>query len=391
MAVNDPIPTRWGKNLDIKMWAKNWRQDDGGAHRRMGNKGAVISALANKVNYLLAMNPRTMFTKSQSDPDATGLDPLYRWVYYDGVPNGTVYIVHIIAQKIETAGDAYAQQWSGADHYAATHITPIYAFNITTAGSFEDVFYAMYFVIRGAASDAEVEDGISTFNDFTILSINTQEIIPANELYNDSDYTYIKNTRNLKGTKVLEGLPEDTREKLHTVRTEQLPIILNWAAQMGDPPTTPSAPGNSYCITVDDTNYPTYVNIFDQNESSRGAQTTGACVDVQYAGRGLETQTDGRKVKVICRVLAKIASGATGTVKFEGPNHHSVQYYVEITVNSTTLQWWGDSDDYIYLDPTVSATDATTARNKIDVFGKVTSGLSPRLYIYGVRCWIVYE
>jgi hypothetical protein len=371
------VPPHAWKAIGLSQQCQNWTLDHAGAARKMSNRAAAYQTLAQATNHLLARRSRVLFHYCQdsSVADTTGAEPLLRWLYFDDWDNGREYTVHlvcIVPPIVTTAW--YAQQWSGADNYDAANITPKNVFERILPLQWTDVWYLSFTVDRGNAGDAAVEDGLSTFDGCTILACTVIEG-PLDELDTSVNFHCIPKYA-APGKQIVADAVYNVRTRSQERRMSGLPVVFCWAAQGCTE--TPAVPGDTTGRHVDSA---TYVNIFDQADTTRTATSVGWCTTARYAAHGLDT-----KVKVICRVLAEATVG-NGTVRFEGSSNIA-NNYCEITVTGGGgLAWYGGINDYMYLDATIEQAVMDATMNKIDCLAKVASD---DLYIYGVAGWIEY-
>jgi hypothetical protein len=388
------IPTKkdW-KSFDDGSVRNYTKSSTGATNVRMGVSARVMENLAHGWNHLLARNPRPMFNKSQTPDyaDANGTDPLYTWRYDDNVDNGITYRVSIIATErtLDSNAVSNAVQWATANHYNIASATPPFtaSTNIVypTINRYHDVFEDEFTVTRVANSgplDAEIEDGLSTFAGYTILSVSVQED-PVSQL-ETSEHIYCDPALASKGAPILADAAEDVRSRAHELRSTNLPIVMSWSAQTQTSNATP--PGDTDGITCVNT---VYTNLFDQNITTRNSDTPGATYDAQYCAAGDTNFLDDTKVKVVCRVkaFADGASGVSANVKFKGPETFADNEAIIPITLGTGLGWFGNSDHVVYLSSNVSGIVSTVNANKVDVFGKI-SAAGDFLDVYRIRCWI---
>lgn len=362
--------------VDMQSSARVWEQDVAAAQRRMGNSVMAPFVCGSAINLMLAAEPRPVFCHSTliEAADATGVDPLYVWTQPDDIYNARQQIVHIVAAP-RTSGAAGS--YSYAMRYGHTEYSR-YATAIRTdtakasVDQFEDVFEASWISERGARQRGNWNDGISTFNGYTILSVVVHDM-PHCALNTDLHY-YVNTPALHQGDSVLADIAEDVRAKQHELRQYSLPIVLSWSAQ--GITALPGAPGDKTGIV---TASGTYVNAFDQSVTSRTATSPGVCVARQYAAVGCASY-----IPVVCRVYAEAAT-ADCTVKFIGPDGVTTQT-TEITIPADAgPHWYGTDDNIIQLNGAIAATDATANRNKIDVH--VKAGTGGTLYLRAAVAW----
>jgi hypothetical protein len=373
--------------------ARNFEETSAAVNVRQDSSARTVENLAHALNHLLAKTSRPLFNKSQPPgfEDTTGATPLYQWVYDDRVRNNQCLLYHIVAMPrySATAGNHYAEQWNLADLYHADDVgTPKRSTN-AAANYFYDVWYDSFWSNRGVyETNTEITDGISTFNGYTLLSVNAEEYVSF-ELLDTADQVYCDPTLARRGGKVLADAAEEIRDNLHWLRKSALTVCASWAATSNV--AEPAAPGNKTGAHLTGT---AYVNLHDNASLTRNTDTPGATVDLQYAGRGTIDVEYGANpntvVNVPCRVLAKAictsdAASNRANVRFWGPNG-----FVDISVASNVAAaWYGDDFDQLYMMSNIAYDEDTAKANKIDVGGYVaTAGDS--LFIYGYRAWLRY-
>ncbi len=368
---------------DISQAARPFIQDIDEAQRRQGNSGAILAKLGDYANHILRYSPRVIFSKMipWGASDHTGIDPLLVWKYFDGNENGRSLDVRVLFfPRYAGAGDAEIAQDTASDIPSAG---PITSFQRNQTFSSIDLYRSIesgfYKVSRGDANDAEIVDGLSSFNGLTVAGVIVQE---SKLSYLDSvNETYVPTGDLVKGEKVLSAGVTSLVDGIHACRKNQLPIVWSWCS-LGNTATPSTSDETGIHVTS-----ATYVNAFDQTITTRTATSPGGCTNGWYCGIGNVNTGSGNQVKVMCRVLANATVG-NGTVKFEGPDH-AASNLTEITVTGGGgLDWYGDDTNFIYLNSESGWSDSTTARNKIDALLKVASD---DLYVYGIRCWMVYN
>jgi hypothetical protein len=179
----------------------------------------------------------------------------------------------------------------------------------------------------------------------------------------------------------------DITRTLHTVRTQNLPVVFSWSA-FGDEfdRRTQMSTGNGIAITST-----TPINIFDLTSTTRTATTPGQMSYVYRAARGNEANNVNVKVRV--EVKARIinnSGSASGTIRFIGPTHVGGNQ-CDITITGTSYaRVGGGFSDVIYLNAGSNYDDAATTLNKIDVHAYVGNS-ADILQIIGLTAWVVYE
>jgi hypothetical protein len=341
----------------------------------------TVDAESDGLNSVLGAYPRTVFTRSFPVDVAadTGAEPLFFWVYPDEIYNARRQLVRIIAVPRTFLSDdysSYAMKYNSGGYDWTSYASASKSGLVSSVSMCGDVFEASYHFDRGDRAAADLLDGLSTFNGYTILSVSVEDA--ALTTLDTDDHLYCNSEDAKNGEYVTENLPDDLRSNMHEVRQFSLPLVFAWSAQgLG---ATPSAPGDKTGSTTTST---TYVNMLDQTVTSRTATSPGMCVDREHAATGLA-------VNIPCtpRTFA-YATGADGYVKLIGPDHDGANE-AEITVTAgTALQWWGTDSDSFNLNADAGAALGDTERNKIDVHTKVDVGGT--LYVYNACAWQTYS
>jgi len=360
--------------LDLASVCKNWTQTPAGTDRRMANHASAIRNLATTLNRLLARYPRTMAwmaTQPAYAYNGATANPLYYYRYRDNWVNGRTLVARLLVLPRESGtGDAYAENYGGS---ASNEETSVMNWTVTSANLFRDLRQAQFTIERGAASGGALQRGLSTYNNYTVIDFVLQD--QALSDLDTASHDYVDPNLAKAGAEVLADLLEDVRAKFHTLRTENLSQAFCWMAQWpAGSPATPSSSDQTGLVTTSST----YVNILDQTVTARSATSPGFCCPAYAAGRGNVAISANQILNVMATAQGQAPSG-TGMVKFEGPLNS-----VEVTITAAAGVAWYDAASAIQLDTTVDDDDATTARNKIDIFFKVAAG---SLYLYGLNGW----
>lgn len=370
--------------LDLEAICKPWTTSlNDGTDKRMMNRAAALRSLAQVLNHCLGRYPRVMFQQNMKivDAEAVGADPLYQWYYDDQVVNGrssTATVIHV--PRTAGAGDWYAGRYTGG---AVTEKTTVYTSVPGASTPYANIMETSYQVDRGAAAAAEITESASTFNGFTMTGISVQDDELSDLVSSLHDYVVPELAK--KGYEVLDDLLEEIRAKLHLLERYNLSKLINWSAQRlaaGWQTVSAGTSDASGMATIS----ASYVNVIDQVTATRSATSPGWSCHVRNRGWGAQDETNGTYVKAMCRVHAVCAGagGLHGKVRFEGPLDSCE---IEIT-NGAAQQWWGGASDYIHLDSTKADTDATAARNKIDVLFKIDGAVTAeKVTIYGLGAW----
>lgn len=372
--------------LDIATFCKTWTSTvNDSTDARMSCRASVMFALAEATNHILSRYPRVWGQHSVriDSADTTGSDPLYRWRADDQVGNALIYQVNVVAvPRSAGAGDCRAEREGDAG--SATSL----ANSAAAAVSYWDqAIYDSFLVARGAAAAAEIVEGLSTFNGYTVVSFSVHD--RQVDGLHIGTHDLVDTGAAKKGAKVLSDIAEEIRENLHKARTENVSMAVQWmAAAAAGSWATPGATDQTAIVSTA-SGVANIENVLDTSVAARTATSPGVSCHCLYAGWGPEDETAGKNVKITVRVFAAVANGVnTGRVRFQGPDHIA-NNFVDITVtNGVAAAWYGSDSDYIMLDSTAADNDATTGRNKIDIFAWIdTARTTEVLYIYGLPCW----
>lgn len=372
------LPKNW-TGLDLSSLCRIFTQDASGTQRRMGNKSQAIKRLVDALNHCLARQARPLFWRSAAYPSSTGQgwsqqseNPLYQWKMPDIVDNETTWRYRILCVPRHSGSGA-----SDAHREGDTSTTTAEDYFIaSSAQNLDAVEYVEFEYERGAVSDSDITEGITTTNNYTIVDICVQ-VKPLVSL-NTDDHLYVLPTvapgDYITGDTILESI----RSRLHELRTTNTPIVFCWCStDIGNTSITASDSRGFYTVST------SFVNILDQSVTSRSATSPGFSFHTQYAGMGLEVPTGGTatKIKVTYRVYADIAANS-GTVRFETRVGTS-----DITINSGGAAWYGSDSDYFEFYTNVADTETGIARNKCDIFFKTASG--DALRVWAITCWVI--
>lgn len=367
---------------DVQWNARNWTLDlnGTGTYRRQLNRAEAIEQLTQGINHLLSMHPMPVFQKCQpyNKLQTSSMDPLYMWMLDDSLfyNLGKEYVVKILAfPRLLAAG---YPGYSYGIRYGSTEDTP--EFYMAIAGSptqpWPHVFETYYDVEIDSPSMAVAQDGVTTGNGFAILSVSVEQRAGKYPMWlNTADVSGIYPGNVKTGNVVQQGKLEEISTRMHQLRSFRIGVALSWCATGFT--AQPVSPGDQTGLHVQSA---TYVNVFNQAETTRTHSSVGATLNVQYGGVGPSDEVHGQRVKVLCRAYCE-SVGGDSTIKFIGPEHLA-NNYTEITIPSGFKGWVGDETNYVYLNPNAEPDDMTTSCNKIDVHGK-TAGTS--LFIYALR------
>lgn len=351
--------------VDMAKLCRNWRQTLEASDVRMGNKAAAVAALASAVNRVLGRYPRVWAAMGWplAVTDTTGSAPLIVLRRFDGAPNGTSFDTRVMSMpRTAGAGNCYLSRTGGGS-------TPSNNWSVSAPDKWADLVIDTYETNRGARANALTVETIGTYNGFTLLDIVIQdaELRALNSALHDLADPALAKT----GGAVLADLIKQIRFVFHRLRAHNLTMDGLWCAQASGGLWQTPGSTNPTAVVVTSA---TFVNLIDQTITARSATSFGHSSPARHCGTGPEDETAGQQVPVMCWVYAHATAG-NGTVRFEGPLGH-----VDITVTGGPgVAWYGGVASKVNLDSSVSDTDITIARNKIDPMGKVASGT---LYIY---------
>lgn len=377
MATPIAPPQKWAP-CDQPWAAKNWTRAADGTQQRQTNRSDTLNGIAQRINHLLGLQPRTVFMQAYpiGTADTGGKDPLHVFKYTDGCINGRTLRYRILAvPRTSGTGDAQAKRTGASDATGKANAT--YA-----SVGFADQFVHEISYARGNAPASEQERGISTFNGYTVLDVCVED---ARITALDFATHDVCSVNLAPGQGILANALEHCRDKFHRARVNNLSTIASWAA-IGNTTKPGAAPGDASGLRIDST---TLVNVLDQAVAARSGTSPGISAHALYCGRGPEWTTAGRKVKVLCRVYAEKDSADAGTVRFIGPDFVANNYTDIAVTGDAAAGWWGSASNYIYLD-SMALDDATgTGRNKIDIHAKCASAGS--LYLWALHAEHVWE
>jgi hypothetical protein len=250
----------------------------------------------------------------------------------------------------------------------------------------EDFFEGQYEVDRGAAADADIEEGIDTANGYVVQDIVAQDS-PYRILDPDTQ-DYCDASLAKEGGPIQDDLIGQLARGFHRLRKENLPVAYSWLARASAGAwATPAPPGGATGMSI---NSAVYLNVLDATSLDRTATTPGFVASVQHMGRGPTDEIRGQTVKCRVKVYASNAN-STGQIRFIGPSH----YPNNITTISSigALDWYGDEFTYNYLNPAAddSMVGSDYEANKIDVLAMDSTSPEANVYIYAIVGLIEYE
>lgn len=381
-------PSSIWRDLDVQNRARPYTQNSSSQNVAVGCSRRPFEQLISATNHLCALHPRTLYTQSwpyaYSYNVATSADPFLQWRYYDYGPNNRTLRYGAIVRHQGLFGGYLWRQG-----YPDAYRTP----NAVGLISPYRWAYFEFDATRGIPTLDALTDGISSeitasggdTPEFYIWSVRVQEI-PQRILYSPTDTCIVPGKISQNHAVIRTNELDEIIRTAHIVRTRNLPVLMSWSAQTE---TEIGATQGSLAIGITITST-TAINVFDLISITRTATTPGQMV---YAYRGaVGNETNNKNIKVRCAVKARVIDGGgsvSGTIRFIGPTHVGSNQ-CDITVTNTSFQWLGGgANDFIYLNADSDYDDTSTALNKIDVHGLVSS--SDTLQIVGLVAWIVYS
>lgn len=371
--------------LDIDLICRSFEQAKDLTFPRQKTAFRAVRALERAINHLCATaGSRIIFQQAISftPRETASRDPLNIWRYPDLVKNNRTQNWRIaMVPRTSGTGDSYAQRQSDAtaqtvkDSYVAASVT--FPADVVDAGFVHQ---------RGALTDANANDGVSTFNNASIVDICVQAgPLPSLDI-TIHDFAIASGA---VGYEVLQGALEQLRAAFFEVRAKYLPIVHQWSAIRGaaawDTPATSTKAGLVATST-------TFTNLLDNTSTTRTATSPGLLSEVVNMGIGNATKANGTKVPLLATFYAKLTTGTgTGEIRMIGPDHVASNQ-----VDTTTIgaEAWYDSPTgagaKLYLNSTVDITDVASERNKIDLLGRCTDG-GAEMHVWAYDIWNVLE
>jgi hypothetical protein len=374
-------PPKSGKPLQVASeLARVWGQAADQSQVRMINAASALVQVGNAANYALARCPRVMAAQSIAGADAysasASADPLWLWCNNDTAANGRTRYIHVLALPRENApgggGDEEIHRYGDtADTTGAQQSST----NVTSSPSYPaDLQHHVITHERGARADALEAHGVSALNGATVCGVVVQDV--ALPLLDTSLHDYVP-LRFRPGDKCTELYIEKLREAIQLAREDYLPILAAWSAN--DPL------GANMPTASDETGYVvealSYTNFLDGSSTSRSASTPGVSCHVQYAGHGPASTNAGKKVRVAWSVWAATDDPIAADILVQASSSFA-NNTSSVAVSGTTPTRY-DGASVVYLDAATADDDATTARNKIDIFGKTDTEGGHSVWLYG--------
>lgn len=372
-----------GGGLDLSSQCRNWRQDKAGTQRRMGNRATAIGSCRWAINHLAALQARTIFAQAQTKAHAEneGCSTLYQWRQYYLATNAKQRVIRMVILPRVNAGSGAGQATTSGGAASATNSTLV-----SSVSWPENLSYAEMIDPEDAADLDASDETLSTTNGYTICDVVVQDR-ELDELDTDVD-ACVRSYLATAGEDLLADQFEACRGAFHDIRSRNMGMEIFWAA--ANTPsgyadwTTLAGEGDHRGMRVESL---TYVNLLDQSHATRTADSPGINCPAYRCGIGPDAY-----VWMRCSALG-LAEAAGCYVKFEGPTSPASPNYCELEIPTGTPNWSAD-EVAIVLNTEAADDDVTTARNKVDVFGK-TSDLGEevpaKMVIYGLAAEKVFE
>lgn len=371
------IPQPFWEELNFSERGRPWQQIRAGTQRQQGCSKLPIEQLISATNHICALQPAMIF--SQSFPHAYSYAPssypFLQWRYYDYSPNNRSVRYSIVCQGRGNESGSYFWRHGYPD---------IYRTGMPPGSNFEPQWTLFQFdVPRTPTANDLVSEALSKVSQATYCFDVCVQERPMSLLDTDSDTCVIPGQVSVDHS-IVETTPlYDITRALHTIRSQNLPVVLSWSAFGEFDGRTQISDGHGIAITSTSA-----INVFDLTSTTRTAITPGQMSYVYRAACGNESNNVNVKVRVMVRARVVDNSGsASGTVRFIGPTHTGGNQ-CDIVVTGTSYAWVGGGvNDVIYLNAGSDYDDTATTLNKIDVHGLVSS--TDVLQIIGLRAWVV--
>jgi hypothetical protein len=366
-----------GGGLDLSAQCRNWTQDKTGAQRRMGNRATALDSLGWAINHLAAKQARPIAGQPQTEGrvGTDGASTLYHWSQLYTAPNAINRVVRAVClPRRSGTGDATMSASGGAasGNYNTTIASPSWP---------EDLFLATMTDDDDAPDNDHSEETLTTANGFTIVDFVIQD--RELDVLDTAVHEVARRNLAIAGQDLLADQFEELRGAFHEIRTRNMGVEICWLAQgtstgWAGTADLPSG-GDHRGIWVTSTSY---VNLLDQAVTSRTATSRGVSCSGYACGMGPNDY-----VWLRCSAFG-LASAAGAYVKFIGPARSGANE-CEIEIPTGTPAW-ADVDAACVLNTTVGDDDTTTARNKVDIHGKVASE-GDNLIVYGLMAEKFYD
>lgn len=368
--------------IDVSADCGNWTINANGTHVPKGIDGAPMIQIAAAVNSLTAKHPRVIFSKAWPLTLVANAskDPLcsFKWDELIGVgPSNSSYRVNLYTlpptnNNSETFAKMHVTNNSDVASLSRTS-------NSGTCNASE--LYSEAFSWHRVRANTVTAQGFSTANNARVAAVVVEEV-DVSGLGIGYDSTIISDPYIQDSPVALQPMGYAFKQ-IHELRTKKLGRAFSWCAT-GEG-ATPPAPGDQTGIAV---NTDSYVNILDQSITNYSETSPGPITDVYRAGIGTEAVEAGIKVKVRCMVRANANSDSY--VKFIGPGHVENNFTEILIPANGGLDWYGNSDHYVYLNANATADTLSGNYNKIDTHAK-TNANGDSLVVYASYGQIEYE
>lgn len=368
--------------LDPVAHCRTWTAGNDASEVRKGTNASLLRAMAHAANQISTQG-RIMFQCWRDDGcawnAAGGADPLWQWVYLDTAKNGRTHVFDLqVLPRVAGSGTDSKVHREGDTSSTTAEIEE--GTQVASSISYpEEIATTSFEYARGNRSDAADTEGLTAVNGATVAGLVVRDRKDTQLDPTSADYDIAPTTTPYSGQECVANALENVRSVVQALREDYLPIVGGWCA---NDCTTGNQPSTTGVTGIKCTSNGTYENLLDTNFSTRTNVSPGVTIWAEGFGRGnTSAATANKRVRIRHHLLAEVSGTGTGVVKFEGPTTHASNY-TEIAVSAGTPTWLGGSGYNVDLDSTSSATTTTTARNKIDIFGKVTDG-STTMWVYG--------
>lgn len=378
-------PNRDFLGVDLTQYfCKNFDQKSDGTQYRQQNAALIPSAIAQGANSILAHSNRIYGNAFIPSPitDDGDFDPLVAFRHMDTDTNNNVRIYRMLVLPRTDAPETGTGKSSSVSSYG-TNITGERTIDasdseVDTTSYPEDLVYIEFSSLRTSVTSALEAQGLSTSQGATIVAVCIQSD-QRDVLDTSSDDCSVSLGI---GAICTSNYHTQIRTAVSSLKEDYMQPLAFWSAVDPLGSNTPSTSNQEGLVTTSTS----FNNMLDGSSTSRTASTPGINAHVYMHGRGIENTDEGKKVAVKFSVLAR-TDGVEATIRAEGTSSFT-NNYEDISLSSSTASWY-DSSDPIYLDSSVEDDDVTTARNKIDILGKLSA--SGNLYIYAYAFYLIYE
>jgi hypothetical protein len=344
----------------------------------MTNRSKVWQIEAAALNHLEGRTPRMLFAQAWDEASITSCNSsptmTARWI--DNVVNARDREYRVLALPYDLPGESAGDGNARVIYTNAVGSTnAVFTEEEGTPAFCEDVVYRTFSTARGGASNAVVTEMISTSNGLPLVDFCCQEK-QVNTLDSALDHDFVYAYGASPGAAIVTGLLEDLRAKFHRLRMGQNRLAFCFLGlASGNAYGTISTGVGGFCTTS-----PTYANMLDATVTTRTADSPGVMVPGYASGLGL-SNSSGVQIYMLAAIGA---TSGDGILKVIGPDHVAGND-AEIVVDTTAPTWYASGPVQLNTE-SAEATDATTARNKLDFhFLAAEIGENPAaLYVYAL-------